>query len=336
LEIIVHKLGFSAIVLYNFFMHQNPPSELFPIRELVRRTGVNASTLRAWENRHGLLTPTRTPSGHRLYSLSDVRRIQRLQEWLGQGLSLGEIAPLLAEWSAADSVHPAPGLVLPDVPEHSSWYGYLLETLKALEDFSIERLDALYSEACALYPIDIVTDNLLIPALEQIGQRWDKRPSGIAEEHFFSAWLRNKLGARLHHAASVGRGPQLILACLPHENHEIGLLMFALIALQRGYRVIYLGANMPLRQIIHVSRHTQAQGIVLAGRSAEDPRIVLGDIAWLVENGAPPIFVGSHFGEQARSKLEEAGAIPLGASMVLGMRLLDIRLQELARAPQRP
>jgi MerR family transcriptional regulator, light-induced transcriptional regulator len=316
-------------------MASQTPEALFPIRELVRRTGVNASTLRAWENRHGLLTPTRMPSGHRLYGEADIRRIQRIQDLLAQGLSLGELAPLLAKAtgnstpastpvSTPDSLPVSSGGTVP----HTAWDGYLVETLKALEDFSTERLDALYSEACAVYPIDIVTDNLLIPMLEQIGERWNRRPSGIAEEHFFSAWLRNKLGARLHHAGSLGQGPQLILACLPYENHEIGLLMFALLALQRGYRVIYLGANMPIRQIVHVALHTRAQAIVLAGRQAENPRELLADIEWLAQAAETPVFVGSHFAEQFRLRLEQGGAIPMGDNMGLAIRLLEIRLRE--------
>ena len=70
----------------------------FPIRELVQRTGVNASTLRAWENRHNLLNPVRTESGHRLYGQADVQRVRRVQELLVQGLSLNEIAPMLDAW----------------------------------------------------------------------------------------------------------------------------------------------------------------------------------------------------------------------------------------------
>ena len=313
------------------------PVELFPIRELVRRTWVNASTLRAWENRHGLLTPTRTPSGHRLYSQADVRRIQRLQDLLAQGLSLAEIAPLLAGEPAVDATPDSePASPIQGLAPHSAWYGYLMETLRALEDFSTERLDNLYNEACALYPIDTITEHLLIPALVQIGQRWDKRPSGIAEEHFFSAWLRNKLGARLHHAASLGRGPQLILACLPHENHEIGLLMFALLALQRGYRVIYLGANMPIRQIVHVAKHCHAHGIVLAGRAAQDSREVLADISWLAQSTPTPVFLGSHFSAQERQYLEQAGVQALGDNMQLGMRLLELKLEERGKAQARP
>jgi DNA-binding transcriptional MerR regulator/methylmalonyl-CoA mutase cobalamin-binding subunit len=314
-----------------------PPPTLFPIRELVRRTGVNASTLRAWENRHGLLTPTRTASGHRLYSPQDVQRIRRLQDLLGQGLSLGEIAPLLAEAEvapspAAETLAPQPRSTFPG----AAWQGYLQETLAALEDFSTERLDSLYNEACALYPVDTVTEHLLVPVLQQLGQRWDQRPSGIAEEHFFTAWLRNKLGARLHHAASLPRGGALILACLPHEQHEIGLLVFALSALQRGYRVIYLGANMPTRQIVHVARHTHALGIVLAGRQVADPGEVLEDIVWLAQAANLPLFVGSHFSEQVREPLQAQGVIPLGGDLSVGLRLMEHRLQSQGRHPPRP
>jgi DNA-binding transcriptional MerR regulator len=307
---------------------RHPASEpdLFPIRELVRRTGVNASTLRAWENRYGLLAPTRTASGHRLYSQQDVLRIRRLQDLLAQGLGLGEIAALLAETASA-LPSATPQAVAPTTPHPgSAWQGYLQETLTALEDFSTERLDNLYNEACALYPIDIVTDNLLLPVLERLGERWDKRPSGIAEEHFFTAWLRNKLGARLHHAANLPKGGYLILACLPNENHEIGLLVFALSALQRGYRIIYLGADMPTRQIVHVVRRVRALGIVLAGRQVRDPRSVLGDIGWLAGAVEVPVFVGSHFSNQVREPLQALGAIPLGDDMAVGMHLMEKRL----------
>lgn len=296
-------------------------SSHFPIRELVQRTGVNASTLRAWENRHGLLKPVRAPSGHRLYSQGDVQRVQRLQELLAQGLSLADIAPLLEQ----DAIS------LPtEIPRSSrtdpTWQGYLQETLRALEDFSIERLDNLYNDACALYPIDLVTHRLLLPVMEQLGQRWDRRDSGIAEEHFFSAWLRNKLGARLHHGLWLPKGKPLILACLPHENHEIGLLLCALGILQMGHRVVYLGSNMPIRQIAHVSRATHAVGIILVGREVADPAPILADIDGLAAESAIPVFVGSHFAEQEQEAISAAGAIPVGDDLALGLRLIESHL----------
>ena len=311
-------------------------SHRFPIRELVQRTGVNASTLRAWETRHGLLKPVRTPSGHRLYGVADVQRVQRLQELLAQGLSLADSAPLLEqEAGLAVGTGAAPLATLRLKQENPTWYGYLLETLRALEDFSTERLDKLYNEACALYPVDLVTRNLLVPVLEQLGLRWDKRESGIAEEHFFSAWLRNKLGARLHHSMGLPRGKPLILACLPHETHEVGLLLCALGILQLGHRVVYLGANMPTREIVHVSRSSHALGIVLSGREVTEPAPALADIGWLVETSRIPVFVGSHYSVQMKDELGRVGAIPVGDNLALGLHLIDSHLAAQAARPRR-
>lgn len=304
----------------------------FRIRELVQRTGVNASTLRAWENRHGLLTPLRTESGHRLYSLMDVQRVRRVQELLVQGMSLTEIAPVLDAASEAGIDVPVSRDLGP------AWQGYLSETLSALESFSTDRLDGLYNEACALYPIDIVTEKLMLPVLEQLGLRWEKRPGGIAEEHFFSAWLRNKLGARLHHAAGLARGRQLILCCLPGEQHEVSLLLTALGVLQLGYRVIYLGVDMPLAQLLPVCRQTHAAGIILAGRGLLDPARLAGnltDIAMLVKNAGVPVFVGGQYAVLMRSELRQVGAEPLGDNLALGLRTIEAGLAVTANAASR-
>ncbi len=331
-------------VLYNSFMLTESftasNSAFFPIRELVHRTGVNASTLRAWENRHGLLNPVRTESGHRLYCQNDVQRVRRVQELLVQGLSLNEIAPLLedaAEYVTTYAAEPASLGIESSLATTLSpaWQGYLAETLSALESFSTERLDNLYNEACAVYPIDIVTERLMIPVLEQLGLRWDKRPSGIAEEHFFSAWLRNKLGARLHHAAGMAQGRQLILACLPGEHHEISLLLAALGMLQQGYRVIYLGADMPLAQLLPVCRQTHAAGIVLAGRGFNEVSQMqanLQEIAGLVEAAGMPVFVGGRFAVLAQRELEQVGAQPLGDNISIGLRLIEAGLNAAAKA----
>lgn len=304
----------------------------FPIRELVRRTGVNASTLRAWENRHGLLRPTRTPSGHRLYHLADVQRVRRVQDFLAQGMSLPAIVARIDLPDAEQAASPTePDQVLPG----PAWQSYLDSTLDALEAFSTERLDDIYGQACALYPIDRVTEHLLMPTLEQLGLRWRLRPTGIAEEHFFSAWLRNKLGARMHHLAGVATGPRLILACLPGETHELGLLIFALGALQRGYRVIYLGANMPLAQLAHVASRTDVAGLVFTGRILAEPSSVLTELAALVRTTPIPVFVGGGDVSRIRDDVARAGAFLLGDQVERALELLEARLAGPTRGGRR-
>jgi hypothetical protein len=247
-------------------------------------------------------------------------------------MSLTEIAPLLDLTIETDVNVPVARDLGP------AWQGYLSETMSALESFSTDRLDRLYNEACALYPIDIVTEKLMLPVLEQLGLRWDKRPGGIAEEHFFSAWLRNKLGARLHHAAGLARGRQLILCCLPGEQHEVSLLLTALGVLQLGYRVIYLGADMPLAQLLPVCRQTHAAGIILAGRGLSDQARLtanLTDIAMLVRNSGVPVFVGGEYAVLMRSELRKIGAEPLGVNLALGLRAIDESLAATANAASR-
>ena len=62
------------------------------IGELARRTGVATELLRAWERRYGLLSPTRTEAGYRLYSAADVSRVRRMRDLLATGLSAKEAA----------------------------------------------------------------------------------------------------------------------------------------------------------------------------------------------------------------------------------------------------
>ncbi|MGH8463007.1 MAG: MerR family transcriptional regulator, partial [Pseudomonas sp.] len=65
--------------------------ELFPIREVSRLTGINPVTLRAWERRYGLIQPTRTESGHRLYSQADIDVVRNILGWIERGVAVSKV-----------------------------------------------------------------------------------------------------------------------------------------------------------------------------------------------------------------------------------------------------
>ncbi|HPB76338.1 MAG TPA: MerR family transcriptional regulator, partial [Chromatiaceae bacterium] len=69
---------------------------LYPIRTVSRRTGVPSVTLRAWERRYGLITPTRTEKGHRLYTEADIERVRQVLALIEQGVGVGQVGPFLA------------------------------------------------------------------------------------------------------------------------------------------------------------------------------------------------------------------------------------------------
>src|SRR4029453_16231936 len=62
--------------------------------ELARRTGTSPELLRAWEQRYGLLEPTRSDGGFRLYSPQDEQRVAVMRSHLERGLSAAEAARL--------------------------------------------------------------------------------------------------------------------------------------------------------------------------------------------------------------------------------------------------
>ena len=283
---------------------------LYPISTVSELTGVNAVTLRAWERRYGLIHPERTPKGHRLYSQGDVDKIQQILEELGKGIAISRVADALHRQPAAQ-----PG-------EADIWIRYQARMIEAISRFDENVLDATYNEAMSLYPVDIVTRQLLTPLLKELGNRWQNREGSVAEEHFFSVFMRNKLGARFHHRNMRNSGPCLIAACLPGEHHEFGLLLFALAAHARGYRLILLGADMPLTELSYVVQRTDSHGIVLSGSVMLDSDLFQDQLQQLTQASQLPIFVGGQVAENCREVIENSGTTPLPEDLFASLRTI--------------
>jgi DNA-binding transcriptional MerR regulator len=295
------------------------PRERFPIRVLAEKTGVGTSTLRAWERRYGLLQPERTPKGHRLYSSHDVRRVERILALLDEGHSLPAIARELkaGDRSALNRERLA--------GQAGVWAGYVGGSLQAIADFSTERLEAIFNEATSLHPLEMVTERLIEPILVELGERWQTRDAGIAEEHFYSAWVRNRLGARFHHAIGQAHGPRILCAGLPGGRHDIGLLLFSLSALSRGYRTLYLGADLPLAQVPLVVERSAARGVVMSSRSdIEAP--MHAELADLSRSLDIPLMLGGPCSDQPLADFEDAGGVRLGSRIPVALKVLGSRV----------
>jgi DNA-binding transcriptional MerR regulator len=292
-----------------------PDLGLVPIRTVSSLTGVNSVTLRAWERRYDLIKPIRTPKGHRLYTMADVELIHQVVSLLDHGMSIGQVRQVLD----ADKARPAP---VAD-PELDPWLNYRRQLLRAVAAFDDGDLNEVYNEVLSLYPVDIVTSRLIVPLLRELGERWAQGLGSIAEEHFFSVFLRNKLGARFHHLSRDRQGPKLLAACLPGEQHEVGLLLFALAALDRDYRVVLLGPNTPLGELPPVVAQAATQAIVLAGSLEVAATVVEEDLPLLRRTVAVPVFVGGRITERYRDAIAAAGAIPLENDLNLALRGID-------------
>jgi len=320
---------------------QETDQDRFPIRVLAEKTTVGTSTLRAWERRYGLLHPERTPKGHRLYSNLDVKRVLKILDLLNDGHSLPNISEML---SAANTSTDSINLYEPKSNETSTsiastamatiWDEYIASTLEATADFNIERIDGIYNEASSLYPVDMVTDRLIQPAITSLGSRWIEHPeSGVAEEHFYTSWLKNRLGARFHHAYSQARGARIICACVPGSFHEIGLMLFSLSALARGYRVLYFGADLPLDQLQYIAKRSAARAIVLGAQTQVDDA-VNKDLPELVKQLDTPVFIGGNDSLINTHHFEQAGGILLGSNVSVALKVFESHVPAYSSARQ--
>jgi len=295
-------------------------SGLYPIGTVASLTGVNPVTLRAWERRHGLFEPIRTPSGRRLYRHDDIVMISRVVGLLERGMRIGQVKAELESMQSDEAERAGDG--------GEPWSTLRERMTAAIIRFDEDSLEANYNEALSLYPIDVVTRELMTPLLVGLGDRWKSGTGSIAEEHFFGLYLRNKLGARFHHRPPNHHGKRLLVACLPDEQHENGLLLLSLALHERGYRPVLLGANMPLEEIPFAARQARCVAVVLSG-SIEPRTDVLDDLLpRVVAECGVPLVVGGMVSVRWHKAILEAGALPVGDDLEQGIRKIDSLLAE--------
>ena len=301
-----------------------PEQKLYTIGTVSKLTGVGPITLRAWERRYDLIEPVRKESGHRLYTRSHIDQINRITALTSQGMRISQIRPEMIESSAASKREGAqePG---------DRWDEALESMVAAIIDFDEERLEAVYNEVLAIAPIEEVTRRLVQPLLRTLGSRWETGEGTVAEEHFFSFFLRNRLGAQFHHRSRENSGPLLLIACLPGEMHEIALQVFALAAHSKGFRILSLGASMPLEEIAFVAKKKNCDAVVLSGSVAPDPKLIADGLNKLVKQLDVPLFVGGQSSVAICDAINRTGAIALGQDIPTGLKRLAGALGQASR-----
>jgi MerR family transcriptional regulator, light-induced transcriptional regulator len=224
------------------------------IGQLAKWTGVSPELLRAWEQRYGLLQPTRTPGGFRLYSAADEARVQRMQSLVAGGLAAAQAARLVLS-----DGEPAPPTASPPATTLEDAAGTLTASLDRLDEQAAHTaLDRLF----AAYTVETVLREVIVPYLHRLGDRWAAGEVSVAQEHFASNLIRGRL-LGLAQGWGQGRGPGAILACVPGEQHELGLLVFGVALRRRGWRITYLGTDSPIQAVADLSRSVLPAVVVL-------------------------------------------------------------------------
>ena len=259
---------------------------LLRIGELSRRSGVSPELLRAWERRYGLLRPTRSPGGLRLYSAGDLDRVREMQQHLAGGLAAAEAAAL-----AARSAETEPAPRLPTAARD--------ELAAALDAFDEPRAQSTLDRLLAEATVESVLTDVILPFLEELGERWERGEASVAHEHFSTSVLRGRL-LGLARGWGRGLGPVALLACLPGERHELGLMAFGLALRSHGWRIAFFGSDTPLNTVEDAADALQPSLVVL---SAVTPDLVHAALPQL-----------RTLASRYRVALGGAGTVGLGAS----------------------
>ncbi|MHC8307286.1 MerR family transcriptional regulator [Pseudomonas sp. PB3P13] len=227
-----------------------------PIREVSRQTGVNAVTLRAWERRYGLIVPQRTPKGHRLFSPEHVQRILAILTWLNRGVAVSQVKQLL------DTPQAFTGTV------ENDWQLLRQTLLQAITRLNERSLDDTVNQAMALYPPRTLCEQLMMPLLSDLEQRWRGQFGAQMERGFFYSWLRSKWGARIYHNNRQLRTTPFLLinqSDLPLEPH---LWLTAWLISSADCPVEVFDWPLPAGELALAVDHLKARGVLLYSSKA--------------------------------------------------------------------
>jgi DNA-binding transcriptional MerR regulator/methylmalonyl-CoA mutase cobalamin-binding subunit len=298
------------------------------MRLAAERTGLTPDVLRVWERRYGAVRPRRSRGNRRLYSAAELDRLRLLARATRQGRPISLLAPLddarlraVVEADESAAMRSGGAGERYPAPEHA-----VDEALAAVRALSAAALDRALARAALSFPRAILLEDVFAALLRRIGDLWQSGNLRVAHEHLASALVRGVL-AQLGGGSEGGAGPLLVSATPAGQRHEFGALMAALEAEGAGYRVAYLGPDLPAEEIASAAAALGASVVALSiVHPADDPRLgaELERLRRLVGREVALLAGGAAASGYARA-LDRAGVDALPSLRALRERLRDLR-----------
>lgn len=236
--------------------------ELFPIREVSRLTGVNPVTLRAWERRYGLIQPTRTESGHRLYSMTEIERVRSIVDWIDRGVAVSKVGKILARTEPLKAL----AHIISDDLVQADYAQWQQQVQLAVSSFDDRALDQVYNQIFSSYALPVVFQDILMPLWLQMLQRQDAFGQ-TSEWLFFDGFLRARVLQRI--VALRGTQPRkVVVSALAGQCRELELLVAALFLSGNDAGVRVLTTGQPFDELALVCERIKPQALVLFSNHA--------------------------------------------------------------------
>lgn len=304
----------------------------YPIKLVSQMTGLSVHVIRAWEKRYNVVEPDRTDTNRRLYSEEDIEKLKLLNDALHQGHHIGGIASL--------SLSELKNLIFKDnrtsseINNSISSYAsevaieeILSDSIEAIKNYDAKKLESILLHASAKLTQPILIEDVIIPLVYKIGNLWHSGEIRVANEHLASSVIRGFLFNLLESYAINGSAPVMVSATPRSQEHELGALISGVVAASSGWKVIYLGSNLPAEEIAAVVSHLKARVVALSIVYPNDDlslKLELKKFNQLLPDGVS-VIVGGRAAEGYLDVLDYIGAIVVKSTKQLRVVLEAIR-----------
>jgi len=302
----------------------------YPIKVVSQMTGLSAFVIRAWEKRYSVVSPSRTETNRRLYSESDIEKLRLLNEAVHGGHNIGGVASLSIDelrtlLSHKDVSSSMVDQSLNDISADTS--SIINSCIEAIKAYDGKALETLLLKASSKMSQPQLIENLIIPLVYKVGDMWHDGTTRVANEHLASAVIRSFLTNLIEQHIPSENAPIIISATPRGQDHELGALIVGVIAASAGWKVIYLGPNLPIEEIAAVRESLEAKLIALSIVYPNDDPQLRKDLLNL--NRMLPdklsLIVGGRASNGYMDVLEEIGAIVVKDSKQLRIELDAMR-----------
>ena len=213
-------------------------------------TGIKAHTLRIWERRFSFLNPSRTETNIRFYSDEQLIQLVNFGILLRNGHKISRV-----EKMSQDKIHDLVNqiLALPDQDIDQKNIEDIQSLTLAMLAMDEIKFDEIFRVHVIRKGLLCAVRDLIYPFLHHIGILWNTQKSMPAQEHFISCLIRKKIISAID---AIPHPPvyakKIVFFLLEDEHHELGILLASFIAAERGFKVYYLGQNVPGENIKEV------------------------------------------------------------------------------------
>lgn len=216
--------------------------DLFTIKDLEKISGIKAHTIRIWEQRYQFLKPKRTETNIRFYSNDELKKLLRISLLNKHGFKIS----LLDKMNEEELENKIQSLTQLEAQQER----IVNELVECMIEVDLERLESILERYIQSKGIERMIIQIIFPFMEKIGILWITNHINPAQEHLVSNIIRQKLIVGIDSVVKEVKINKTVLLFLPEgEFHELGVLFVSYLLKCKGVSTIYLGANVPLKDV---------------------------------------------------------------------------------------